>query len=89
MKESIYIDLDDAKEDFTLLEEEKKAITAKNSELTSSIDKLEAEIEKTKHKLKFSKDLEIITSESVGKYSLPHLILVFLIGISIGYYILG
>lgn len=85
-KDSVY---GEPEEDYLALEDQKKTITAKNSDLTSNIDKLTAEIENAKHKLKFSKDLEIITSESMKKYGVHHLAGMFVIGILIGYYILG
>ena len=89
MKESVYGDAEELKEDISSYEEKKKIITSKNSELTGSIDKLQSEIDKATHKLRFSKDIDIMVSESVGKYGIPHLVAVFVLGLLIGYYILG
>ena len=68
---------------------EKKVLTNRNSELSSSIEQLHAQIEKISHKLKFSKDIEEISAEAGGKYAIPHLALIFFLGLLLGYYILG
>lgn len=69
--------------------DEKKLLTSKNSELGSKIEQLRAQIENISHKLKFSKDIETINAEIGGKYSVPHLILMFVVGVLVGYYVLG
>ena len=89
MKESVFGDVEELKEEISSLDERKKIITSKNSELTGSIDKLQSEIDKAMHKLRFSKDLDIRLSEGVGKYGIHHLVGVFMLGFLIGYYILG
>lgn len=70
-------------------DDEKKVLTNRNSELSSSIEQLHAQIEKISHKLKFSKDIEEISAEIGGKYAIPHLVLIFFLGLLVGYYILG
>lgn len=89
MKESIYGDAEESREESLLLEDQKKNMTSRNSELTGDIDKLQAEIDKAMHKLKFSKDIDIMVSEAIGKYGIMHLVVMFFIGVLFGYYMLG
>ena len=71
------------------LEEEKKEITALNSEISAEIRKLHAMIEDANHKLRFNKDIDLISQEIGGKYAFTHCVFMFLIGILVGYYVLA
>jgi len=70
-------------------EDEKKVLTAKNVELSKDIDRVKMEIEKAQYKLKHKKNLEISTGEKFAKYSIPHVLFTFVIGLFIGFYVLG
>jgi hypothetical protein len=71
------------------LDEERKELVQRNTVLSGEIKKVQALIEKDSHKLKFSKDIEVISQEIGGKYAVPHLVLMFLAGMIIGFYILA
>jgi hypothetical protein len=71
------------------VEDEKKAVTVKNVELSKEIDKIKMEIEKAQYKLRHKKNLEIGTGEKFAKYSIPHVLFTFVIGLFIGFYVLG
>lgn len=65
----------------------KVALNAKITELNAAIDGLKHEIEATNNKLKFSRELEQLTHETVGKYSIFHMVGALLLAFLIGYYI--
>ena len=67
----------------------KKILTARSSELAGIIENLKLEVEKANAKVHFSRELEVLTKESVGKYSIWHLVAAFLLFFTIGHYILG
>lgn len=72
------------------LELKKKSLTNRSSELTMAIDRIKVEIEKANHRLRFSQDVELmLSSESVGSFTIMHLLIVFVIGFFIGYLFLG
>ena len=71
------------------VEQEKKELTALNSEISEEIRKLHILIEDASHKLKFSKDIDLIAKEIGGKYTVPHLVLLFLVGMVVGFYVLA
>lgn len=89
IRESIYSEIEENKEDIKLLEDEKRQITERNSELISEIDKIRAEIENANRKYKFTKDIDIISEDMSGNYSILHLVLSVIIGFLVGYLILG
>ena len=71
------------------LEDEKKEITALNSEISAEIRKLHAMIEGANHKLRFNKDIDLISQEIGGKFAIKHCVFMFLIGLVVGYYVLA
>ena len=71
------------------IEQEKKELTVLNSEICEEIRKLQILIEDASHKLKFSKDIDLIAKEIGGKYTIPHLALLFVVGMVLGFYVLA
>ena len=89
IRESVYSEMEENKEDIKLLEDQKRGITERNSELIREIDKTRAEIENANRKYKFTKDIDIITEDMLGNYGIPHLVLSLIIGVLVGYFVLG
>lgn len=91
VRESLYLEAEEEKgrEESLVLEDDKKNITMRNRDLVSQNDKRKAEIDNARHKLKFSRDSDIALAESASKYGMPHLVVMFFVGLLIGYYVLG
>ena len=62
----------------------KRSLQVKTIELENSIENLKAEVSKAELKLRFSKDLERLSYDSVGKYGIFHLAIVFFLAFFIG-----
>ena len=69
-------------------ERNKKFVAGKLAEQSAANENLKNELEKASAKLKFSRDLEVLTKESTGGYTVLHLLGALLLGFLIGYYIL-
>ena len=72
------------------LEEEKKNLTDKNLSITNEIRQLTQEIDQVKYKLKFKKETSHVAAPEKGsKYSIPHVLFCFVVGLFLGFYILA
>lgn len=72
------------------LEDEKKGITEKNAIITNQIREIKKEIEQDRYKLKFKNETSHVAgNENSAKYSIPHVLLSFVIGLFLGFYILA
>lgn len=67
------------------VEKHKNELMTESKSLTSTLDKIKTEIEKAKHRLNFSKDLESLHKAHTSKnYSYTHLLVGALVGFLIG-----
>lgn len=64
-----------------------KNLVAKYNELSSIVDQLKSDLEVVRNKQKFSIELDQLTKESVGSYSLVHIIGVLVLSFFIGLYL--
>ncbi|CAG9335275.1 unnamed protein product [Blepharisma stoltei] len=72
------------------LEDQKKSLSNRSTELTKQIDKLERDIENANHKLKFAQETELFYSPTgEGQCTIKHLFITLIIGFIIGYVFLG
>jgi hypothetical protein len=72
------------------LEDEKKEITEKNAVVTNQIREIKKEIDQDRYRLKFKNETSHVASgENKAKYSIPHVLLSFVIGLFFGFYILA
>lgn len=88
---SIYrdIEFEDDSSGQKKLEDDKRIANEKNVEISKEIEKIKLEIENARYRLKHKKNLDIATGEKVPKYSIPHVLFTFVIGLFIGFYLLG
>lgn len=97
MRDSVYGDTSvslDASSRFSLditsdpyeeAEKHKNELMTQSRSLTSTLDKIKTEIEKAKHRLNFSKDLESLHKSNTSRgYSVTHLLIAALVGMLIG-----
>lgn len=64
-----------------------KGASARYQELVASVDSLKAELEKARNKEKFAIELGQVTSVSVGKYSVLHVVGAFVLAFLLGLYL--